>query len=453
MTANRIVERILDKPNLPDILNTLANDSKAGGACRNTIDLVAAQAASPVEAFRESARALESLLARRYATDWDRRRRDFTLVEKLAEKHSTISGFIEEYILDPIYDSEVKASSVDAVTLITVHSAKGTEAKVCYVINASPGSYPSEKSMSDIEDIEEERRVLYVALTRAKDELIVSRRSYTTHAVNPSVSPDEQDAATAYFLNNLPADLVDEEIIAPQGWQSNPKSGQLPVTGTMPKIGIIFDSEEENAEPFVAEKMSPKADHTDTNPSTADNDLAELWLKLLEAVGQVSSYARVFLFDGHPVSLANGVFTVGFSPSYGKRASITDNTRDKLIVTKLAELGHPNVAIRFISTGITKAISSQPTKPNENKSPIDANLAELWLKLVEAVGFVSPFTRSYLVNAHPVSFENNVFTIGFAPEYKEHAKLLDNARNHILLTNKLTELSHPNAMIKFIKAE
>jgi hypothetical protein len=102
---------------------------------------------------------------------------------------------------------------------------------------------------------------------------------------------------------------------------------------------------------------------------------------------------------------------------------------------------------------MTKAISSQPTKPNENKSPIDANLAELWLKLVEAVGFVSPFTRSYLVNAHPVSFENNVFTIGFAPEYKEHAKLLDNARNHILLTNKLTELGHPNAMIKFIKAE
>jgi DNA helicase-2/ATP-dependent DNA helicase PcrA len=132
-------------------------------------------------------------------------------------------GFIEEYILDPIYDSEVKASSVDAVTLITVHSAKGTEAKICYVINASPGSYPSEKSMLDIEDIEEERRVLYVALTRAKDELIVSRRNYATHAVNPSASADEQNAVTAYFFNNLPADLVDEEIIAPQGWQNNPK--------------------------------------------------------------------------------------------------------------------------------------------------------------------------------------------------------------------------------------
>ena len=178
VTANRIVEKILDKPHLSDILNTLAEDSKAGGVCRETIELVAAQATSPVEAFRAAARALEPLLARRYAADWDRRQRDFVLVEKLAEKHSTILGFIEEYILDPIYDSEVKASNTDAVTLITVHSAKGTEANVCYVINVSPGSYPSEKAMDAIDDIEEERRVLYVALTRAKDELIISRRSY-----------------------------------------------------------------------------------------------------------------------------------------------------------------------------------------------------------------------------------------------------------------------------------
>jgi len=451
VTANRIVERILDKPNLPDILNTLAHDSKAGGACRNTIDLVAAQATSPVEAFRASARALESLLARRYATDWDRRRRDFTLVEKLAEKHSTILGFIEEYILDPIYDSEVKASSVDAVTLITVHSAKGTEAKVCYVINASPGSYPSEKSMSDIEDIEEERRVLYVALTRAKDELIVSRRNYATHAVNPSVSAEDQDAATAYFFNNLPADLVDEEIIAPQGWQSNPKSGQVPATGTMPKIGIIFDSDEENVNATVAKEISVQTGQPDTIGNIDQASLAALWLKLLETVGQVSPLTRAFLFDGHPISLTNSVFTIGFTPSFGKRASMIDDARDKLIAAKLAELGHPNVAIKYLSTGMAKAILSHPAEPTGNKT--DTSLAELWLKLIEAVGFVSPFTRSYLVNAHPVSFENNIFTIGFAPEYKEHTKLLDNARNHTLLATKLAELGHHNAMIKFIKAD
>ncbi len=86
-------------------------------------------------------------------------------------------------------------------------------------------------------------------------------------------------------------------------------------------------------------------------------------------------------------------------------------------------------------------------------SPKSANLAELWTLLVEAVGRVSTFTRSYLLNAHPVSFEKNVLIIGFDPEFADHLGLVDNSRNHTMLSTKLAELGHPNAMIKFIKAE
>ena len=78
---------------------------------------------------------------------------------------------------------------------------------------------------------------------------------------------------------------------------------------------------------------------------------------------------------------------------------------------------------------------------------------ELWTQLIEAVGRVSPFTRSYLVDAHPVSFEKNVLIIGFDPEFEDHLGLVDNARNHTLLQTKLAELGHPNCQIKFIKAE
>jgi hypothetical protein len=81
------------------------------------------------------------------------------------------------------------------------------------------------------------------------------------------------------------------------------------------------------------------------------------------------------------------------------------------------------------------------------------NLAELWGKLIEAVGRASPFTRSYLVDANPVSFEKNVLTIGFDPEFEDHLGLVDNARNHTLLQTKLLELGHPNTQIKFIKVE
>ena len=82
--------------------------------------------------------------------------------------------------------------------------------------------------------------------------------------------------------------------------------------------------------------------------------------------------------------------------------------------------------------------------------PVSANLAGLWTKLVEAVGRVSPFTRSYLVDANPVSFDKNLLTIGFDPEFADHLGLVDNARNHTLLQTKLAELGHANAQIKFV---
>jgi DNA polymerase-3 subunit gamma/tau len=86
-------------------------------------------------------------------------------------------------------------------------------------------------------------------------------------------------------------------------------------------------------------------------------------------------------------------------------------------------------------------------------SPGDSNLESLWANLVETVGRASPFTRSYLLEAHPVSFAKSVFIIGFAPEFEDHIGLVDNSRNHALLQTKLAELGHPNAQFKFIKAE
>jgi DNA polymerase-3 subunit gamma/tau len=125
-------------------------------------------------------------------------------------------------------------------------------------------------------------------------------------------------------------------------------------------------------------------------------------------------------------------------------------------------------------TTVTANVSSRPTSkpaleitggaaqknPSAAKSvalaeapPVSTDLAGLWAKLVEAVGRVSPFTRSYLVDAQPVLFEKNIFTIGFDPEFEDHLGLVDNARNHTLLQTKLAELGHANAQIKFVKVE
>jgi hypothetical protein len=85
--------------------------------------------------------------------------------------------------------------------------------------------------------------------------------------------------------------------------------------------------------------------------------------------------------------------------------------------------------------------------------PAPGNLPELWTRLIEAVGRVSAFTRSYLLNANPVSFEKNVLVISFDQEFEDYIGLVDNVRNHALLQTKLAELGHANALVKFIRAE
>jgi DNA polymerase III subunit gamma/tau len=85
--------------------------------------------------------------------------------------------------------------------------------------------------------------------------------------------------------------------------------------------------------------------------------------------------------------------------------------------------------------------------------PTTSDLPTLWTSLIDAVGRVSPFTRGYLIDAHPVSFDKGLLIIGFDPEFEDHLGLVDNSRNHTLLATKLSELGHPNSMIKFVKAE
>jgi DNA polymerase-3 subunit gamma/tau len=104
------------------------------------------------------------------------------------------------------------------------------------------------------------------------------------------------------------------------------------------------------------------------------------------------------------------------------------------------------------ASSITPAVIRE--QPAGAVSPEPAgDLAELWAKVLEAVGRASPFTRSYLLEAHPVSLQKNLFTIGFDPEFEDHIGLVDNARNHTLLQTKLSELGHPGLQFKFIKAE
>ena len=121
-------------------------------------------------------RFLDPAIRRRYEAG-EARLRDLDQLERLATAHGSRSAFLAELTLDPPSSTSDLAGppllDEDYVVLSTIHSAKGGEWDVVHVIHAADGMIPSDMATGDEDRIEEERRLLYVALTRARDALYV----------------------------------------------------------------------------------------------------------------------------------------------------------------------------------------------------------------------------------------------------------------------------------------
>jgi DNA helicase-2/ATP-dependent DNA helicase PcrA len=166
----------------------------------------------PSAAIEQAARFLAPLMEKRY-DNWKSRMRDFELLIRIAEKHRTLKGFMETYTLDPISISTAGLLDADDIVILTtVHSAKGTEAPVCYLIRVEPGMYPHMRSMGSEEAKEEERRILYVAMTRAQDELILTRTYHPQGWYSRPFSGKQWGAqGENYFIEDLEEPLVRRE--------------------------------------------------------------------------------------------------------------------------------------------------------------------------------------------------------------------------------------------------
>jgi DNA helicase-2/ATP-dependent DNA helicase PcrA len=111
---------------------------------------------------------------------------DLVQLEMVSGSYDKREAFLTELALDPAAASSDHAGppllDEDYLILSTVHSAKGQEWESVYVINVADGNFPNEFAAGKPEQIEEERRLLYVALTRAKTslELIAPLKYYVT---------------------------------------------------------------------------------------------------------------------------------------------------------------------------------------------------------------------------------------------------------------------------------
>ncbi len=100
---------------------------------------------------------------------------DIEQLAGISQQFATRERFLTELTLDPPHSTgDLSGPSLiddDYLILSTVHSAKGQEWNNVHVLNVADGNFPNEYAAGDKKALEEERRLLYVAMTRAKDEL------------------------------------------------------------------------------------------------------------------------------------------------------------------------------------------------------------------------------------------------------------------------------------------
>ena len=103
-----------------------------------------------------------------------------------------------------IQDTDSISAGTKAVTLMTLHSAKGLEFESVFIVGVEEGIFPHSRSLMDEHEMEEERRLCYVGITRAKKNL------YMIHCSERNLYGKFQANPVSRFIENLPEHLLDK---------------------------------------------------------------------------------------------------------------------------------------------------------------------------------------------------------------------------------------------------
>ncbi len=139
--------------------------------------------------------------------NYEQRREDLQTLANFARQYEQPAEFLDQLALLTSLDHEVTAANKDdeMVTLSSVHQAKGLEWKAVFVIWMTDGMFPSSRSLESDEAIEEERRLFYVAVTRARDELYLT---YPHLRLNAGYG--EMMQRPSRFLSEIPKASIEE---------------------------------------------------------------------------------------------------------------------------------------------------------------------------------------------------------------------------------------------------
>jgi DNA helicase II / ATP-dependent DNA helicase PcrA len=217
-TAEKLWEQLLSVPDAErgDFRNWLGHchvgqkPAKAWQQLCYTLDEIA-PGRHPVSPSRMIRIILEAIyddyLQSKYA-NYEQRRDDLTSLESYARTFEAPVDFLSQLSLMATADTEsirVADQETEKITLSTIHQAKGLEWRAVFLIWLADGMFPSSRSLESADAIEEERRLFYVAVTRAKDELYL-----TYPAFWPGGSPENRLHRPSRFLKEIPVELVEE---------------------------------------------------------------------------------------------------------------------------------------------------------------------------------------------------------------------------------------------------
>jgi DNA helicase-2/ATP-dependent DNA helicase PcrA len=176
-TAARLLDRIVDATDVLQAVRDFAPPAAATESWSSFVDafrVVRARAVGWPAEIEHVRHWYEPHLERQYE-DAVMRQSDLAQLVQIASTYPSRERFLTELTLDPPNATSDEAGTPllddDYLILSTIHSAKGQEWRSVFILNAVDGCIPSDLSTGSVDEIEEERRLLYVAMTRAKDHL------------------------------------------------------------------------------------------------------------------------------------------------------------------------------------------------------------------------------------------------------------------------------------------
>jgi DNA helicase-2/ATP-dependent DNA helicase PcrA len=160
-------------------MNVSAKSKKHWTQLASTLDEIApgGQPNPPSEMITSVMEAIYDDYAKVNFTNYELRKEDLNQLAAFSRQFKDLNEFLSQLALISNVDAEVAPNQTadrEAVNLSTVHQAKGLEFHTVFVIWLTDGMFPSSRSMEQRKDLEEERRLFYVAITRAKDELYLT---------------------------------------------------------------------------------------------------------------------------------------------------------------------------------------------------------------------------------------------------------------------------------------